>query len=124
MRMEIGLILSWAKELRQGIVAAYRAREVRLVSLLATLPLAVSAAGGSTIVAKVAVPGTPCGVAGSPGAVWVTEASNARLVKIDPATNTVVKSVPTDRTPCELKFASGSIWVVTQSGRVDRFNPA
>ena len=40
--------------------------------------------------AKVAVPGTPCGVAGSPGAVWVTEASNARLVKIDPATNAVV----------------------------------
>ena len=101
------------------------ALEVRLlVSLLATLPLAVAAAGGSTVVAKVAVPGTPCGVAGSPGAVWVTEASNARLVKIDPATNVVVKSVPTDRTPCELRYASGSIWVVTQSGRVDRFNPA
>ena len=69
------------------------------------------------MVAKVAVPGTPCGVAGSPGAVWVTEASNARLVKIDPATNAVVKSVPTDRTPCELRYAAGSIWVVKQSGR-------
>jgi DNA-binding beta-propeller fold protein YncE len=95
-----------------------------LVSLLATLPLAVWVAGGSTIVAKVAVPGTPCGIAGSPGAVWVTEATNAKLVKIDPATNAVVKTVATDRTPCELKYASGSIWVVTQSGRVDRFDPA
>jgi streptogramin lyase len=100
------------------------APEVRLFSLLAALPLAVTAAGGSAVVAKVSVPGTPCGVAGSPGAVWVTDASNARLVKIDPATNAVVKSVPTDRTPCELKYASGSIWVVTQSGRVDRFDPA
>src|SRR5436189_1417816 len=96
---------------------------MRLVSLLASLPLAVSAAGGSVVSAKVAVSGTPCGVAGSPGAVWVTDAANARLVQIDPATNAVVKRVPTDRAPCELKYAAGSIWVVTQSTRLDRFDP-
>src|SRR4051794_32061777 len=69
---------------------------MRVVSLLATLPLVVTAAGGSGVVAKVAVPGTPCGVAGSPGAVWVTEASKGQLVRIDPATNAVTKRVPTD----------------------------
>ena len=47
--------------------------------------------------------------AGSPGALWVTEASKAQLVQIDPATNAVVKRVPTDRTPCELKYAAGQI---------------
>src|SRR5215468_5624570 len=97
---------------------------MRLVSLLVALPLAVSAAGGSGVVAKVPIAGNPCGVAGSPGAVWVTEASKGQLIRIDPATNAVTKRVPTDRTPCELKYAAGSIWVVTQSGRVDRFEPA
>src|ERR1044072_9105477 len=88
---------------------------MRLVSLLASLPLAVSAAGGSVVFGKVTVSGTPCGVAGSPGAVWVTDAANARLVQIDPSTNAVVKRVPTDRTPCELKYAAGSSWVATPS---------
>src|SRR5581483_6266058 len=89
----------------------------------APMPLILLAlAGGSTVTAKVAVPGSPCGVAGAPGAVWVTEATFGKLLKIDPATNTVVQRVATDPTPCELRYAAGSLWVVTQSGRVDRFD--
>ena len=74
--------------------------------------------------AKVPVPGTPCGVAGAAGAVWVTDATFGKLFKIDPAKGAVVKTVATDPTPCELKLAAGSLWVVTQSGRLDRFDPA
>jgi streptogramin lyase len=93
---------------------------MRVASLLATLAVA----GGSTVTAKVPIPGTPCGVAGAAGAVWVTDATFGKLLKIDPATNAVVKRYATDPTPCELRFAAGSLWVVTQSGRVDRFDPA
>jgi hypothetical protein len=46
------------------------------ILLVALLPLVVATAGGSEVVAKVPVPGTPCGVAGSPGAVWVTDPLN------------------------------------------------
>jgi streptogramin lyase len=93
-----------------------------LLSLI-VLPLVGASAGGSGIAAKIAVPGTPCGVAGANGSVWVTDPLFARLVQIDPATNTVTKRVATDPTPCELKYAAGSLWVVTQSGRLDRFDP-
>ena len=97
---------------------------VNAVSLLAALPLAVLAASGSDVVGKVPVQGTPCGVAGAAGAVWVTEATFGKLLRIDPAKGAVVKTVATDPTPCELKLAAESLWVVTQSGRLDRFDPA
>jgi DNA-binding beta-propeller fold protein YncE len=93
------------------------------VLLLLVLPLVAAAAGGSAVVAKVPVPGTPCGVAGAAGAVWVTDPLFGRLVRIDPASNTVTMKVATDPTPCELRSAAGSLWVITQSGRLDRFDP-
>src|SRR4029078_9411100 len=93
---------------------------MRVALLLTTLALV----GGSTVTAKVPVPATPCGVAGAAGAVWVTDGTFGKLRKIDPAKGVVVKTVATDPTPCELKFAAGSLWVVTQSGRLDRFDPA
>jgi streptogramin lyase len=76
------------------------------------------------VAAKVSVPGTPCGVAGAAGSVWVSDATFGKLLRIDPAKGTVVKRVSTDPTPCERKLAAGSLWVVTQSGRLDRFDPA
>ena len=97
---------------------------MKAVLLLAALPLFAGAASGSSVSAKIQVPGTPCGVAGATGAVWVTDPQASRLLRIDPATNAVTKQVRTDTTPCELKYAVGSLWVVTQSGKVDRFDPA
>ncbi len=78
----------------------------------------------SEVVAKVAVGGQPCGVVAAAGAVWVTDAQSATLVRIDAASNAVVTSTPVDATPCELTFGYGALWVATQSGVLDRVDPA
>ena len=78
----------------------------------------------STVVAKVAVGGQPCGVVVAAGFAWVTDAKSATLKRIDLETNTVSGSFPVDKTPCELMAARGSLWVVTQSGVLDRVDPS
>jgi YVTN family beta-propeller protein len=77
----------------------------------------------SEVAAKVDVGGQPCGVVGAEGAVWVSDAEQARVVRIDPAAGKVTATVDVDETPCEMTFAEGSIWVVTQSGMLDRVDP-
>ena len=72
---------------------------MKFVSLLAALPLAVTAAGGSEISAKVQVPGTPCGVGGTAGSVWVSDATFGKLFRIDAAKGIVAKTVPRRRDP-------------------------
>jgi virginiamycin B lyase len=76
------------------------------------------------VVAKVDVGGSPCGVVGARGAVWVTDADGARLLRVDPRSGKVTDTYKTDPSPCELVFAHGSLWVVTQSGVLDRVDPA
>ena len=71
------------------------------------------------------IPGTPCGVAGAGGAVWVTDATFGKALPHRRGQGRRWwDGLPTDPTPCELKLAAGSLWVVTQSGRLDRFDPA
>ena len=68
--------------------------------------------------------GTPCGVAEAAGAAWVTDAASAALYRVDPATMRAEKRATLDATPCELTYAFGALWVVTQSGFLDRVDPA
>jgi streptogramin lyase len=68
--------------------------------------------------------GAPCGVAEAAGAAWVTDASSATLFRIDPATLKAEKRATLDPTPCELTYAFGALWVTTQSGYLDRVDPA
>lgn len=68
--------------------------------------------------------GTPCGIAEAAGAAWVTDAATASLYRVDPATMTARKVADLDATPCELTAAFGALWVVTQSGYLDRVDPA
>jgi virginiamycin B lyase len=77
----------------------------------------------SEVITKVDVGGQPCGVVGAEGAVWVSDAEQARVVRIDPTAGKVTATVDVDETPCEMTFAEGSIWVVTQSGMLDRVDP-
>src|SRR5260221_445050 len=97
---------------------------MKALLLLVGLPLVAAAASASTVVANIAVPGTPCGVGEAAGAVWVSKPVGAKLVGRAPATTKVTKTVPTGVQPCELRFAAGSLWVVTQSNKLDRFDPA
>ncbi|HEU0131765.1 MAG TPA: YncE family protein [Mycobacteriales bacterium] len=76
---------------------------------------------GSTVLAKIRVGGEPCGVAAAAGAVWVTDARGARLVRV--AGGRVTGTTKVDATPCEIATGFGALWVVTQSGRLDRVDP-
>lgn len=68
--------------------------------------------------------GTPCGVAEAEGAGWVTDAATATLWRVDPASMAARKRAALDPTPCELTYAFGALWVATQSGWLDRVDPA
>ena len=75
-------------------------------------------------VRSVHVGGTPCGIAEATGAAWVTDAATATLFRVDPATMRAEKRAALDATPCELTYAFGALWIATQSGWLDRVDPA
>jgi YVTN family beta-propeller protein len=90
----------------------------------ATGAVAPSVGSPSTVTARVRTGGQPCGVVAAAGAVWVTDAASAQLLRISPTTKAVVRRTSLDRTPCELAFGYGALWVSTQSGVLDRVAPA
>ena len=73
---------------------------------------------------KYDVGGSPCGITDANGSVWVSDAGGAQLLRVDPATGEADVTTELDATPCEITVAYGSLWVVTQSGWVDRVDPA
>jgi streptogramin lyase len=75
-------------------------------------------------VAKVRVGGQPCGVLAAAGSVWVTDAAEGLLKRIDPSTHRVVSTTRVTQTPCELTYGFGSIWVAGQRGFLDRVDPS
>ena len=76
------------------------------------------------IAAKIAVPGIPDWVAIDTGAVWISNAGNDSLARIDPKKNKVAKVVPVGRSPCSgLTAGFGSVWApCCKDNRVDRVN--
>lgn len=68
--------------------------------------------------------GNPCGVAGIGANVWVSDAKSAALLRVDRAGGTVTRTATLDPTPCAITVAYGSLWVITQSGKLDRVDPA
>jgi YVTN family beta-propeller protein len=76
------------------------------------------------IKAKIAVPGSPDWVAIDAGAVWISNAGDNSLARIDPSQDKVAKVVPVGRHPCSgLAVGFGSVWAsCCQDNRVDRVN--
>jgi streptogramin lyase len=99
--------------------------------MLAALVLAVGAlpaVGAGTdvqpaVVANtITIGGKPCGVAGTPDAVWVSDFEQAALVRIDRAT-LALSRVDVPAFPCELTYARGALWVTTRSRTLARVDP-
>src|SRR4051794_1798652 len=53
----------------------------------------------------------PCGVLGTPGAVWVSNFGQADVVRLDPATGHVALRVMVGQQPCGMAYGAGSVWV-------------
>ena len=49
--------------------------------------------------------------------MWVANAAQGTVSRIDPATNTVTQTVPVGRNPVRLAAGLGSIWVANQTGQ-------
>src|SRR5947208_2533873 len=96
---------------------------MKALLLLAGLPLVAAAASGSTVVAKIAVPGTPCGVGEAAGAVWVSNPVAAKLVRIDPKTYTLTKIRSGGLSSSWIATSGKDVWVSnTGSGTVSRID--
>ena len=59
----------------------------------------------------------PIDVVAAEGAVWVANATQGTVSRIDPATNTVTQTTPVGRNPVRLAAGLGSIWVADQTGK-------
>jgi YVTN family beta-propeller protein len=69
------------------------------------------------VTARIPVGAGPIDVVAAEGAVWVTNATQGTVSRIDPATNTVTQTTPVGRHPVRLAAGLGSIWVADETGR-------
>jgi len=67
------------------------------------------------VAATIPVGASPVDVLVSQDAVWVANAAQGTVSRIDPATNTVTKTIQVGRDPVRLAAGFGSIWVANQT---------
>jgi streptogramin lyase len=77
------------------------------------------------VVAAVAVPGTPAGIAAAPdGTLWVAEKERDTVTRIDPAANRVLDVTHGGRCAFSVVVAAGDVWISSFAGSdVWRFRP-
>ena len=91
-------------------------------------------AGGSTLsalspvsgnlMATVALPSAPFGVAFGAGSVWVTSPADDRLTRVDPRGGRVSQQIPVGTEPTAVTFGLGSVWVANSlDSTVTRVSP-
>ena len=71
--------------------------------------------------ARIPLPGGGDGVVVDYGSVWVTDAGEDKLYRVDPGTNGIVSTISLHDTPRLLASGEGSVWVLEQGdGSVQR----
>jgi virginiamycin B lyase len=63
------------------------------------------------VVATVATPARPIGVAYGSGAVWTASFDFGGVLRIDPKTNRITARIKTGRGPIGVTYGAGSVWV-------------
>ena len=69
------------------------------------------------VAATIPVGAGPVDVLASDGAVWVANAAQGALSRIDPTTNTVTTTIRVGRNPVRLAAGFGSIWVANETSQ-------
>jgi YVTN family beta-propeller protein len=69
------------------------------------------------VVATIPVGARPADVVADDGAVWVANAAQGTVSRVDRATNTVTKTIRVGRNPVRLAAGFGSVWVANQGGQ-------
>lgn len=82
-------------------------------------------ARSGTVVASIALAGTPARVAAAPdGTIWVTDKEQSRVVRIDPATNSLIDEIAAGPGAFAVVRAAGSMWVTSYAGSdIRRYTP-
>ncbi len=76
------------------------------------------------LVGEVEVGTTPTGVAADAEAVWVTNAANQTVSRVDPGTQTVRDTIGVGAGPTGIAVGGGSVWVANSlAGTVSRIDP-
>ena len=69
------------------------------------------------VAATIPVGAGPVDVLASDGVVWVANAAQGTVSRVDPATNTVTRTIQVGRNPVRLAAGFGSIWVANQASQ-------
>ena len=130
---------------RRPVVPIPTSRPVRMLAIIAAIAAAVAGGvvvitaggekrprafppGSSGVVAvavrsgrpavsvATALAGTPSGVTVSSGSVWVADASNGTVSRIDPATGAQVDRINVGGDPASITSGAGAIWVANVDG--------
>jgi YVTN family beta-propeller protein len=87
--------------------------------------VAATAAAATAPAARIQVGLQPDGAVAAKGAVWVALIADAKLAKIDPATNKVVARIKVGYSPLAVTYGAGALWVANGgSATVSRVDPA
>jgi YVTN family beta-propeller protein len=74
--------------------------------------------------AQIAVGAQPAGVAAVPGAIWVTNADDGTVSRIDPETHAVVQTIRVGAGPAGISIGSGAVWALNGlDGMISRIDP-
>jgi peptide/nickel transport system substrate-binding protein len=65
----------------------------------------------------------PSALAVGGGSVWVADAGDGTVSRIEPGREQIV-TIPVGRRPADLAFAAGSLWVTDRGGAVSQISPA
>ena len=110
---------------RVGIVAMVAIAVAACVMGVALARFASSRTGPGVAV-SVEVGPSPTGIAFGDGAIWVTNADDATVSRIDPVSNVVTDTIDVGIGPRGITFGAGAVWVTSQhdGGTVYRIDPA
>jgi YVTN family beta-propeller protein len=86
--------------------------------------LGVIDSAGNTVKGGIPVDAAPTSVARGEGAIWVTNANDGSVSRIDPVTRSVRDTIAVGDTPSGIAVGAGAVWVANHfDGNISRIDP-